>query len=264
MEWFPVFAFGGFEMKKFLLATVAFGAVSVASSAFAADLAARPYTKAPPMIATVYDWSGFYIGANGGYGTFRDHRFRTDLGLDLGSYDPDGGVAGGQIGYRWQSSAWVFGFEAQGDWASLKGSTQNQFNAANQIGSRIDAFGLFTGQIGYAWDRTLLYVKGGAAVVDQRFDFIANATGQVAATSGYDTRWGATVGAGIEYAFAPSWSVAFEYDHIFLNRHDVGFTFTGGILNGTPVAGTYRSGGDVDLATVRINYKWGGPLLAKY
>jgi outer membrane immunogenic protein len=58
--------------------------------------------------------------------------------------------------------------------------------------------------------------------------------------------------------------VAFEYDHIFLNRHDVGFAFTGGILAGTPVAGTYRSGGDVDLATVRINYKWGGPLLVKY
>jgi outer membrane immunogenic protein len=68
----------------------------------------------------------------------------------------------GQIGYCWQSSAWVFGFEAQGDWASLEGSTQNQFNPLNRIGSRIDAFGLFTGQIGYAWDRTLLYVKGGA------------------------------------------------------------------------------------------------------
>jgi outer membrane immunogenic protein len=253
-------------MKKFLLGLVGLAALSAAAPASAADLAARPYTKAPPMVAAIYDWSGFYIGGNGGWGSARDHRFRTDLGLDLGSYRADGAVAGGQVGYRWQTGTWVFGLEAQGDWADLRGSTQNLANPLNQVGSRVDAFGLFTGQIGYAWNNVLLYARGGAAVVDQRFDFIANANGLVSATRDYDTRWGATVGAGIEVGFAPNWSIAFQYDHIFLERHDVAFTVTGlgaGVA-GTPVAGAYRSGGDLDLATVRINYRWGGAPIARY
>ena len=84
-------------MKKFLLGTVAL--IALAAPAAAADLAARPYTKAAPMIAAIYDWSGFYIGANGGWGSERDARDRTDLGVALGSVRGDGGTAGGQVGY---------------------------------------------------------------------------------------------------------------------------------------------------------------------
>jgi outer membrane immunogenic protein len=257
---------GEFAMQRIFLGTVALAALGIATQASAADLAPRPYTKAPPMMVAIYDWSGFYIGANGGYGWSRDHRYRTDLNLDLGSYNPGGGVAGGQIGYRWQTGAWVFGLEGQGDWADLKGRTQNLFDPLNQISSRIDAFGLITGQIGYAWNNTLLYAKGGVAVVDQRFDYIFNGNGLVGATSGYSTRWGGTVGAGLEYGFTPNWSIAFEYDHIFMGRQNVAFTNTGNGVNpaGTPVRGTFSSGGDVDLATVRINYRWGGPIIAKY
>src|SRR6266508_1414010 len=112
-------------MKKFLLGTV--GLIEFAPPAAAADLAARPYTKAPPApIAAVYDWSGFYIGANGGWGS--SHKcwdFVTPAGAFIaaeGCHDATGGTAGGQIGYRWQASSWVFGLEAQGDWANLKGS----------------------------------------------------------------------------------------------------------------------------------------------
>src|SRR5437879_7714860 len=115
-------------MNKFLIAA-SFIAVS-AVSASAADLAARPYTKAPPpMVAAIYDWSGFYIGANGGWGSSRkcwDNTvflgFPTVPNFAEGCHDATGGVAGGQIGYRWQSASWVFGLEAQGDWADLKGS----------------------------------------------------------------------------------------------------------------------------------------------
>ena len=109
-------------MKKFLLGTVAL--VAFAAPATAADLAARPYTKAPPMIAAIYDWSGFYIGANGGWGSSRKCWDIVNNGgaaivpiAPEGCHDATGGVAGGQIGYRWQSAAWVFGLEAQGDWA---------------------------------------------------------------------------------------------------------------------------------------------------
>src|SRR3954449_12916273 len=83
---------------------------AVATQASAADLAARPYTKAPPMIAAMYDWSGFYIGINGGGGsahTCRDLVTDAVLGPIVpsapeGCNNAKGGTVGGQIGYRWQ------------------------------------------------------------------------------------------------------------------------------------------------------------------
>src|SRR6202011_2401585 len=113
-------------MKKVLLVSASLIALGAAVPAMAADLAARPYTKAPPMIASIYDWSGFYVGANGGWG--RSHNcwdFVTPAGAFVaaeGCHDATGGVAGGQIGYRWQAGTWVFGLEGQGDWADLRGS----------------------------------------------------------------------------------------------------------------------------------------------
>jgi outer membrane immunogenic protein len=249
-------------MKKFLLGLVGLVASGLAVPASAADLAVHPYAKVPALVpALYYDWTGFYIGANGGWGSASDHRTRTDLGADLGTSRANGGVAGGQIGYRWQITPVVFGFEAQGDWADLRGSTQNLFDPLTRIGSRVDAFGLFTGQIGYAWNNVLFYGKAGFALVDRRFDFISNATGLVTATSGFSTRLAGTAGAGLEVGFAQNWSVAFEYDRIFAtSRRNITFTPTGLV----PVAGTFTSGGDIDLATVRVNYRWGDPVLSRY
>src|SRR5436190_9477085 len=115
-------------MKKFLLGTVALVALGMAVPAYAADLAARPYTKAAPlpMMAALYDWSGFYIGANGGWAwgrrCFDVTTFDGFRVFDEACSDASGGVVGGQIGYRWQASSWVFGLEAQGDWANLRNS----------------------------------------------------------------------------------------------------------------------------------------------
>jgi outer membrane immunogenic protein len=251
-------------MKNFLLGTVGLIALGMASvPASAADLAARPYTKAPPMMQAVYDWSGFYIGINGGWAQAHDHRTNNTAGLELGSYDSNGGTVGGQLGYRWQTGGWVFGLEAQGNWADLSGSRQNLGNPLNSLRSKMDAFGLFTGQIGYAWNNVLLYAKGGAAVTDRNYEFVANATGAVGASSGYDTRWSPTVGAGLEYGFGGGWSIGVEYDHIFENRHTVGFTNR---VTGLPLAATYSSGGDTDMVLGRLNYKFGGgiPFIAKY
>jgi outer membrane immunogenic protein len=246
-------------MKKFLLGTVGLLALGTAAPAAAADLPARTYTKAPAYVAAIYDWSGFYIGANGGWGSSHDRR--TDAaGLVNGSYDATGGVAGGQIGYRWQTGSWVFGLEAQGDWADLRGSTPSLVNPNGTVRSTMDAFGLFTGQVGYAWNSVLLYAKGGAAVTDKNFQFLNTATGAINSSTGYQTRWGGTAGAGLEYGFAPNWSAAVEYDHIFESKHGVGFTTPAG----APVAGPLTSGGDTDLVTARINYRWGGPVVGKY
>ena len=110
-------------MKKIWLSGMALLAVSMAAPASAADLAAKPYVKAPPpVIAPIYDWTGFYIGANGGWG--QSHGcvdFVTPAGTVAGGCaDRSGGLAGGQIGYRWQTNQFVLGLEAQGDWADIK------------------------------------------------------------------------------------------------------------------------------------------------
>jgi outer membrane immunogenic protein len=242
-------------MKRISFLAAAAIAVGAVAPAVAADLPARApaYTKAPAIVQAAYDWSGFYIGINGGGATSRIDWNADGFG-DEGSHHATGGTVGGQIGYRWQMSSWVFGLEAQGNWADFKGSNVSQqfVDSINQ--TKIDAFGLFTGQIGYAWDRALFYVKGGAAVTDNRFTSITTGVG-----GGFDTatetRWGAAVGVGFEYAFAPSWSVGFEYDHLFMGNNDV-------VSNAGFFSDHIKE--DVDLFTARVNYKFGGPGMARY
>jgi outer membrane immunogenic protein len=269
---------GKCSMNKFLVAAAGLvasglGAMLLTSPVSAADLAARPYTKAPtPMIAAVYDWSGFYIGLNGGGGSSHNcWDLTANNGIALapvpreGCHNATGGLAGGQIGYRWQSAAWVFGVEAQGDWANLKGSSASAtalipFN--NQ--TKIDGIGLFTGQVGYAWNSALLYVKGGAAVTHNsysNFFTVNNAFGNagIVFNTASDTRWGGTIGAGIEVGFAPNWSVGVEYNHLFMGNHNIAFPATAIAVSR---ADNIRQ--DVDMATVRVNYRWGGPVIAKY
>jgi outer membrane immunogenic protein len=157
------------------------------------------------MIAAIYDWSGFYIGANGGWGSSRNCWDvlppLVAVAAPEGCHDATGGVAGGQIGYRWQSGGWVFGLEAQGDWADLRGSNVSQQFGGSNNRSKIDAFGLFTGQIGYSWNNALLYVKGGAAVTDSRYDASGTRSlNVVTATSGDQTRWGGTMAPALNMA----------------------------------------------------------------
>ena len=248
-------------MKKLLLGIA--GVIALAVPASAADLAARPSAKAPAMIAAVYDWSGFYIGANGGWGSSRKcWDAQTAAGVFIaseGCRNATGGVAGGQLGYRWQTGSWVFGVEGQGDWADLKGRNISVIAPGFTNESTIGAFGLLTGQIGYAANNVLLYVKGGAAVTDDRFRSFVTGTNVLASNTVSDTRWGATVGAGLEFGFTPNWSAASEYDHLFMGNRTYNFV--------TPAGAFFAQDKikqDVDLVTVRVNYRWGGPVVAKY
>jgi outer membrane immunogenic protein len=249
-------------MKKVLLVTASLIALGAGAPAVAADLAARPYTKAPPMVAAVYDWSGFYIGANGGWGSSRNcWDFQPLAGgtFSEGCHDSSGGTVGGQLGYRWQAGTWVFGLEAQGNWADFKGSNVSTLFPLLRNESRVDAFGLFTGQVGYAANNVLFYVKGGAAVTSSEYRSFVVGTNALAAITGDDTRWGASVGVGLEYAFAPNWSFGVEYNHLFMQDRTYAFTAPGGGL-----LFNERISQDVDLVTARVNYKFGGPAVGRY
>ena len=253
-------------MKKFWLTSVGLVALGMAAPASAADLAARPYTKAPPApVVAVYDWTGFYIGANGGWG--QSHScvdFVTAAGTFAnGCGDRSGGVAGGQIGYRWQTNQFVFGLEAQGDWADLKNTRVSLFDPTLSTTAKTDAIGLFTGQLGWAWNASLFYVKGGAAVTSNRFTIFDNTTG-IGLVSADNTRWGGTLGVGFEYGFTPNWSFGVEYDHLWMGHANNSFTVADprlvAVLND-------RISQDVDMVTVRVNYRFGGygaPVAARY
>jgi len=252
-------------MKRLTIVAAAAIAFGAAAPALAADLPARTYTKAPAMIPSpIYDWSGFYIGINGGGGfSHKCWDLDVDPGGPLGPegcHDASGGTLGGQIGYRWQMATWVFGLEAQGNWADFRGDNVSQLFPALRNESHIGAFGLFTGQIGYAWNNALVYVKGGAAVTDDRYREFLVATSALTDVAN-ETRWGAALGVGFEYGFAPNWSFGLEYDHLFMGSRDVNLNTPAGVFDVTD-----RIRQDVDLFLVRFNYKFGGagPVVARY
>ena len=257
-------------MKKIALAAAAVSLLFT-GAASAADLAARPYTKAPPVpVVAAYDWSGFYIGVNGGGGwsrkcwdIYNGLGFAVNPSVAEGCHDATGGTVGGQIGYRWQSAAWVFGLEAQGNWANFRGSNTSSPLALG-VGvtnrSTVDALGLFTGQVGYAWNNVLWYVKGGAAVTRDKYEGLATATGIVFDRAD-ETRWGGVIGTGIEFSLTRNFSIALEYDHLFMGNRDITFT---AVAAPAAISRGDRIRQDVDMVTARLNYRFGGPVVAKY
>ena len=166
--------------------------LSVATAASAADIPARPYTKAPPpLVSPAYNWSGFYIGAMGGYG------------WDSG--DSSGGFGGGTIGYNWQfpGSQFVFGIEVDAAGASIKDSvTEDIGGLLLTTESKINAFGSVTGRAGFAWDAALIYAKGGYAWANSKATI--SAQGVTATFSDSQTHSGYTIGGGVEYMSRPS------------------------------------------------------------
>lgn len=252
-------------MKNWALAAVGLFALGAVAPANAADL---PLYKAPVAPVLAYDWSGAYVGINGGGGWAHACWARTNAGglavdpaLGEGCHNAGGGTIGGQIGYRWQKSRWVFGVEGQGNWADFKGNNVSVLLAPLTNQTKIDSFGLITGQMGYAVNSLLLYGKAGAAVAHDKYDtFIPGGPAIGTFNSVDQTRWGYTIGIGVEWGFADNWSVGGEYNHAFLGHHGADFaTLAGGLA-----AHTDRIGQDIDLLTIRINYRWGNPVVAKY
>jgi outer membrane immunogenic protein len=252
---------GGNTMKSILLGTI--GLVAMAAPALAADL---PVKAPPPYVPPMYNWSGFYIGGNGGWGMSENcWNVITPAGAVFvdGCHDKSGGIVGGQIGYRWQlpNNHFVAGVEAQGDWADLNKSHISFFDPTLTLGGKVDGLGLFTGQFGFAADTWLWYLKAGGAVTNNTFT-VSSTIGGIGLASASSTRWGGVLGTGFEYGFTPNWSVGVEYDHLFMGSADYAFPVANPILIGA----FNRISQDVDMVTVRVNYRfnWGAPLVGNY
>jgi outer membrane immunogenic protein len=204
-----------------------------------------------------------------------------------GGGNKSGIIGGGQIGYNWQVNQVVLGVEADAVATGLKDSTAS---ASRTIGApifavpvtqtvtvdsgHIDWMATFRGRAGFAVDRALFYVTGGGAVAEigGSTTTLVNGPGIsipagtfFANNGGSTTVWGWTVGGGIEWAFDNNWSVAGEYHHTDFGHRGSTFDIPSGLAAGPIFAtGTSSSRLTVDQATARLNYRFGGPIVARY
>lgn len=257
-------------MKMRSLGSRAFGMSALAAAGLLAMAPAKaadlPLYKAPPVPVLGYDWTGVYAGINGGGGfghtcwsIVRALGAEVEPAVGEGCHNASGGTVGGQIGYRWQKARWVFGIEGQGNWADFTGSKVSLALAPQTNQTKIDAFGLFTGQMGYTVNSLLLYGKAGAGVAHAKYETFVPASALVF-NNVERTRWGYTLGLGMEWAFAENWSVGGEYNHVFLGHHTADFA----TVPGNALARSDRINQDIDMGLIRVNYRWGGPVVVKY
>lgn len=276
-------------MKRILIGAAAIASLIV-TSAFAADLAPRMYTKAPPPPVAVYNWTGFYIGGNIGYswGRSRDDSTLTNtagtvLFASSDRSNLDGIVGGGQIGYNWQMQNWLWGLEADIQGTDEKGSRlftcptgvcSPPFGViavfpgaavpVSPLEQKIDWFGTVRGRVGIlASPQILLYGTGGLAYGEVKTSETIGAA--AFGFSNTNTRIGYTVGAGVEGAIGGNWTAKLEYLYVDLGRTSGSFLTTLPAFGGGVLSSNYSSRITDNVLRVGVNYKFGGgPVVAKY
>ena len=230
-------------LKSRILSAIA-AIAAFSAPAIAADM---PMRMPPPPVAMVFNWTGFYVGVNGGYGwgarddlaireTFNGTPFVSGTWAGTGTFgalDAAGGFFGGQLGYNYQpvGTNWVFGFETDLQWSNIKGSraaTLSYVVAPSTITAagfvELDWFGTLRGRIGYAWDRLMIYGTAGLAYGNSEFGLAVSTTlppARTAAATVSSTSVGWVAGAGLEWAIAPNWWIKGEYQYINLGGHSV-------------------------------------------
>jgi outer membrane immunogenic protein len=257
-------------MMKTLLSTAMLASLLVAGAAQAADMP----LKAAPRVAPPFSWTGCYIGGYvGGAWASKDVR-ATELTNNLGggyngvgntwTYRLDSSfIGGGTLGCNWQVNQFVLGIEGEGGALSLRGSAPDPKSAGLDTVSHTkigDGYGVIAGRLGVAFDRTLIYFKGGAAFVDVRSSVIDTCTlapcgpDAVNATGHRDrTTW--ALGGGIEHALWGNWSVKAEY--LFLDTNH-SFIVSGLAKSGTIPRWDHDVSG-VHTVKVGLNWRFGSP-----
>lgn len=195
-------------MKRLVLASIgALAVVTTMGAANAADIQRRQAmpTKAPAYVQ-MYNWTGAYVGINGGGGWGRSD---TSSPFASGSFKTSGGVVGGTVGYNWQTGPAVFGLEGDIDWSNIRGSST--CGAGFSCETKNSWLATARGRVGYAFDRFMPFVTGGLAVGDIK----NNVAGVGSSTT---TKAGWTVGGGLEAALTGPWTAKVEYLYADLGR----------------------------------------------
>jgi outer membrane immunogenic protein len=222
------------KMKRVVCGFVALAAMTTIAAA--ADLARRgPYYPAPaPAYAPVYNWTGFYIGVNGGGG------FGSSTWDSTGRRNVSGGLVGGTVGYNYQFGQVVAGIEGDVDWSGINGTTTN----ACPLGCKTSNTWLATvrGRLGYAADRFMPYITGGGA-----FGNIQASTPGLAQTSSDNAGW--TLGAGLEAVLVPNWTAKVEYLYVDLGNFNCGLNCGAGLV-------TDNVSFHANLLRAGVNYKF--------
>ena len=284
---------------KMKLRTLALGSAAsmalLCGGAFAADLPVRSAAPAPVVMAPIFTWNGFYVGINAG-ATIGDSTvsaiptgtFLTDpaavqyvaMYTSSAGSDDTGFTGGVTLGYNWQAGSFVFGVEADVNFRDNDSTTRfttlaippvlNNVNKVFATGG--DWFGTARARLGFSAGRALFYVTGGLAFGDSSarvaYDNDLIGAGAYAwAGSNSDTRFGWTLGGGLEYAFTNNWSLKAEYLYVDLGSE----TFTLVNAPANPIQGfTMRATYDDRFHVVRagLNYRFGGgysaPVVARY
>jgi outer membrane immunogenic protein len=233
-------------MKKFLVAGIA-AAAFCGAPAIAADVPVKTPIYKAPAVALMFDWTGFYAGINGGYGWGRESWVDNVPGNNQ-MHSPNGGVFGGQLGYRAQMNHFVLGIEGTWDWAGLDDT--NLLGGGLSEKFKVKSLYTVTGQAGLALDRWLMYVKGGWAGATDSLLFAA--PGPVTASNS-QTAHGWTIGGGIDYALWQNLILGVEYDHFNLNYGAYSAPVNTG---GSPLIVTNTSHLIINQVVARLSYKF--------
>lgn len=269
--------------RAFLISAALLGFASAAS---AADMPAKaPVYKAAPPVA--YNWSGCYIGANAGW-------IRNDSNLNVqptGRYQGlwpapllayvtqdysakgSSGTAGGQIGCNWQSDRWVFGIEGDLNWTGIRDTTSvaypqtpvlggGAFAARNlTVSHELNWLSTVRGRLGYSFDRLLVFATGGVAFGEVKSSFFQIFPPTITDRgSASKTRVGWTAGGGLEYALAGNWTAKVEYLYVDLGS----FSYNSPASDDPRYLWTTTVDTREHIVRAGINYRFGGPVVAKY
>ena len=231
---------------KFRLLGAGVAALSLLASAFTAQAADIPHPvyKGPRTVVAYYNWTGFYAGVNGGYGWGT-----SDWDLPVISTKPKGWLAGGTLGYNYQTGSWVWGLEGDFDWSDMK---QSVACGAFSCESKQTWLATARGRIGYAFDRWLPYITGGGA-----FGHVKASLTNPAVPGDSDTMIGWTVGGGLEYAFLGNWSAKIEYLYVDLGKFNCGVSCAAGFVTDNV---TFKE----NIVRAGLNYKFSGPIFSRY
>lgn len=267
-------------MKKILIAS-AF-AITVTGSAIAADMPAA--YKAAPVAArpACAQFGGWYVGANVGWG-YLEHNYQDrdslgqfiDTGLPRSTRDTKSGLNGGvQGGYNYQSGCTLFGVEADWSWSDTNASSFNTDGDGPvgavgvdtlTVSSKMRWFGTLRARTGVIVDNVLLYATGGLAYANfnHTYTFFEDGPATTGVVSNNNTRWGWTAGVGTEWAFSPNWSLKSEVLYMQFEKSTVTALGTG-IIGNLGVPYRLESQDQAWISRVGVNYRFGGPVVAKY